>query len=121
MSVWESATGRLGPAARWYAANGWKVMPCYGIVNGRCTCGGTHAEPKDVGKHPSIAEWNSQATNDISKVEQWWPQNTEENIAVFCRPSGFFVIDIDPRSGGPDSFEKFESLVEGALPPTVEA
>jgi putative DNA primase/helicase len=38
-----------------------------------------------------------------------------------CRPSGFFVIDIDPRSGGPDSFEKFEALVEGALPPTVEA
>lgn len=121
MSAWESATGRLGPAARWYADNGWKVMPCYGIVNGRCTCGGTHAEPKDVGKHPSIAEWNNQATNDISRVEQWWPENSEENIAVFCRPSGFFVIDIDPRSGGPDSFEKFESLVEGALPPTVEA
>jgi putative DNA primase/helicase len=40
---------------------------------------------------------------------------------VYCRPSGFFVIDIDPRSGGPDSFEKFEQLVEGALPLTVEA
>jgi hypothetical protein len=31
------------------------------------------------------------------------------------------VIDIDPRSGGPDSFAKFEEIVEGALPPTVEA
>jgi putative DNA primase/helicase len=43
------------------------------------------------------------------------------NIGVMCKASGFFVIDIDPRSGGPDSFEKFEALVEGFLPPTVEA
>lgn len=121
MSAWGAASGRLGPAAEWYATNGWKVMPCYGIVNGRCTCGGTHAEPKDVGKHPSIPEWNSQATSDISTVNKWWPEGSETNVAVFCRPSGFFVIDIDPRSGGPDSFEKFEQLVEGALPPTVEA
>jgi P4 family phage/plasmid primase-like protien len=121
MSGWDSAAGRLAPAAQWYAEKGWFVLPCYGIINGRCTCGGAHAEPKDVGKHPSIGEWNAQATNDVEKVKSWWPENSENNVAVFCRPSGFFVIDIDPRSGGPDSFEKFESLVEGALPPTVEA
>jgi len=96
-------------------------MPCYGIVNGRCTCGGTHLEPKDVGKHPSIAEWNANATNDLGTVQSWWPADGQSNVSVFCRPSGFFVIDIDPRSGGPESFEKFEELVEGALPPTVEA
>lgn len=121
MSEWDKANGRLGPAAEWYAAKGWHVLPCYGIVGGRCTCGGTHAEPKDVGKHPSIGEWNSQATPDVDVVKQWWTANPELNTAVFCRPSGFFVIDIDPRAGGPDSFEKFEALVEGALPPTVEA
>ena len=121
MSGWSSADGRLGPAASWYASQGWKVMPCYGIVNGRCTCGGTHPEPKDVGKHPSIPEWNNQATSDLGTVQRWWPDGSDSNVSVFCRPSGFFVIDIDPRSGGPDSFDKFESLVEGALPPTVEA
>lgn len=121
MSEWDKADGRLGPAAEWYAAHGWKVLPCYGIVSGRCTCGGTHAEPKDVGKHPSIGEWNSQATSDVETVRQWWKNSADQNTAVFCRPSGFFVIDIDPRAGGPDSFEKFESLVDGALPPTVEA
>lgn len=121
MSEWDKAEGRLGPAAEWYAAHGWKVLPCYGIVGGRCTCGGTHAEPKDVGKHPSIGEWNSQATSDVEIVKQWWASSQDQNTAVFCRPSGFFVIDIDPRAGGPDSFEKFEALVEGALPPTVEA
>ena len=121
MSSWDSAAGRLGPAARWYAENGWYILPCYGIVNGKCTCGGAHAEPKDVGKHPSIPEWNVQATDNVETVGAWWPNGSENNVSVFCRPSGFFVIDIDPRSGGPDSFEKFESLVEGALPPTVEA
>ena len=121
MSDWGSAAGRLGPAAQWYAENGWFILPCYGIINGRCTCGGAHAEPKDVGKHPSIPEWNVQATNNVDTVSKWWPDGGENNVSVFCRPSGFFVIDIDPRAGGPDSFEKFESLVEGALPPTVEA
>jgi putative DNA primase/helicase len=121
MSTWDDAEGRLRPAASWYASNGWKVLPCYGIINGRCTCGGSHPEPKDVGKHPSLDQWQLNATSDAATVESWWPENSQNNVAVFCRPSGFFVIDIDPRSGGPASFEKFEALVEGALPPTVEA
>jgi putative DNA primase/helicase len=121
MTTWESATGRLGSAAEWYAQQGWFVMPCYGIVGGRCTCGGSHPEPKDVGKHPRVSEWNVQATANIDAVKAWWTQDQDSNVSVYCRPSGFFVIDIDPRAGGPDSFEKFESLVEGALPPTVEA
>ena len=121
MSVWESAEGRLGPAASWYASNGWSILPCYGIVGGRCTCGGAHVEPKDVGKHPSLPEWNKYATTDTETINQWWNKDPQMNIGVMCKSSGFFVIDIDPRSGGPDSFEKFEALVEGFLPPTVEA
>jgi putative DNA primase/helicase len=121
MSVWESAEGRLGPAASWYASNGWSILPCYGIVGGRCTCGGAHVEPKDVGKHPSLPEWNKYATTDAETINQWWNKDPQMNIGVMCKASGFFVIDIDPRSGGPDSFEKFEALVEGFLPPTVEA
>lgn len=121
MSAWDSAEGRLGPAAQWYASQGWHILPCYGIVGGRCTCGGAHAEPKDVGKHPRISEWNVQATTNAEQIAQWYSSDPQSNVGVYCRPSGFFVIDIDPRSGGPDSFEKFEQLVEGALPPTVEA
>jgi P4 family phage/plasmid primase-like protien len=121
MSAWDAADGRLGPAAQWYASQGWHILPCYGIVGGRCTCGGAHAEPKDVGKHPRISEWNVQATTDAEQIAQWYTSDPQSNVGVYCRPSGFFVIDIDPRSGGPDSFEKFEQLVEGALPATVEA
>lgn len=121
MSAWDAAEGRLGPAALWYASQGWHILPCYGIVGGRCTCGGAHGEPKDVGKHPRISEWNVQATTDQERVSAWYETDPQSNVGVYCRPSGFFVIDIDPRSGGPDSFEKFEQLVEGALPRTVEA
>lgn len=113
--------GRFNKATSWYASQGWKILPCYGIVGGRCTCNQTHAEPKDVGKHPALNSWHTGASDDPIEISRWWERDPEANIGVFCRPSGFFVIDIDPRSGGHDSFEEFEKLVEGALPPTVEA
>lgn len=122
MSDDNNAVGRLASASEWYAEQGWRILPCHGIrEDARCTCGQPHAEPKDVGKHPRINAWNIEATSDASTVERWWREQPDGNIGVFCRPSGFLVIDIDPRSGGPESFEKFEELVEGALPPTVEA
>ena len=121
--TWQDAdNNRLIGGARWYASQGWKILPCHGIVDGgRCTCGRPHSEPKDVGKHPAIDEWNIRATDDIEIVEDWWSQSPDANIGVFCRESGFLVIDIDPRSGGVESFQKFEELLEGNLPPTVEA
>ena len=80
MSSWESAEGRLGPAANWYAQKGWNLLPCYGIVSGRCTCGGTHSEPKDVGKHPSLPEWNKFATSDPETVKKWYDSQMQQAI-----------------------------------------
>lgn len=116
----ESAN-RLVKAASFYSSIGWSILPCHGIVGGRCTCSRSHGEPKEVGKHPALNEWNTQSTSDPSVVNRWWEENPNYNVGVHCQKSGFFVIDIDPRSGGPESFAKFEELVEGALPPTVEA
>ena len=113
--------GRLAKAAAFYSSIGWNILPCHGIVGGRCTCNRPHGEPKEVGKHPALNEWNVQSTSDISAINRWWEENPDYNIGVHCSKSGFFVIDIDPRSGGPESFAKFEELVEGALPPTIEA
>ena len=122
MSSWDSANGRLRTGAEWYAKNNWKVLPCHGIADGgRCTCNGTHGEPKDIGKHPAVGEWNARATSDLTTIANWWEQNPEYNVGVFCGPSGFLVIDVDPRSGGIESFDKFEELLEGELPRTVEA
>lgn len=112
---------RLIKASRYYPSLGWKILPCHGINNGRCTCGKAHGEPKEVGKHPVLNQWNSESTSDIDKINRWWSENSEYNIGAHCSKSGFLVIDIDPRSGGPDSFEEFEKMVEGGLPTTIEA
>jgi P4 family phage/plasmid primase-like protien len=117
----DETSNRLIKASKYYSTIEWNILPCHGIVGGRCTCGKPHGEPKEVGKHPAINEWNIQSTHDSAIIEKWWTDNPDFNVGVHCQKSGFFVIDIDPRSGGPDSFAKFEDLVEGALPPTVEA
>lgn len=113
---------KLQKASLWYANQGWKLLPCHGITDqGRCTCNGTHNEPKDVGKHPAINGWDSKASADPSIVGAWWNDTPVNNIGVVCNQSGFIVIDIDPRSGGLESYEKLLSLIEGDLPPTIEA
>jgi putative DNA primase/helicase len=113
---------RLAKGSVWYAKQGWKILPCFGITDGgRCTCNGQHAEPKDIGKHPQIGDWNNRATDEVATVESWWERNPENNIGVYCQGSGFIVVDIDPRSGGIESFEKFEELLGITLPKTVEA
>ena len=112
----------LGRSADWYGAAGWKILPCHGLTNeSMCTCGGRHSDAKDIGKHPVISGWNTGATSDRSQIQNWWIENPDYNIGVYCKGSGFFVIDIDPRSGGDDSYLSFETMVEGNLPPTVEA
>jgi len=112
---------KLQKASTWYAKQGWKILPCHGLTDaGRCTCNGQHSEPKDVGKHPAIGDWNTKASNDDLVVHNWWQTSPENNIGVVCQKSGFLVIDIDPRSGGIDSFDKFEELMEYELPNTVE-
>lgn len=113
---------KLANGSAWYAKQGWKILPCYGLTDGgRCTCNGQHSEPKDVGKHPAIGEWNLKASSDEYVVKTWWENSPENNIGVVCNKSGFLVIDIDPRSGGVESFEKFEEMMEYELPETVEA
>ena len=112
---------RLQKASKWYAEHGWNILPCYGISDGgRCTCNGTHTEPKDVGKHAAIGDWNNRATTDELTIHNWWQNNPENNIAVVCQKSDMFVIDIDPRSGGLESFDKFMELLGFELPETVE-
>lgn len=123
MSNWQPAEGKLGKGAKYYAQLGWQILPVHGVhpVTAKCTCGKTHKDPRENGKHPASASGQKDATTDLAKIEEWWTENPEYNIGVLARASGFFVIDIDPRSGGDKSFEKLLEQVGGSLPPTVEA
>lgn len=123
MGDWASSNGRLLTGAKWYAEKlGWHILPVHGIDRtGKCTCGKAHNDVKEVGKHPASKRGQSDATSDVTQIEAWWEENPDYNVGVFARPSGFFVIDIDPRSGGDVSFEKLVERAHGEIPHTVEA
>jgi P4 family phage/plasmid primase-like protien len=122
MAGWESANGRLGQGANWYASNGWRVLPVHGIgPNGMCTCGRNHKESKEIGKHPASLNGQKDATTDTVVVQSWWEENPDYNIGIYAKDSGFFVIDIDPRHNGHESILKLEERAGGNLPQTVEA
>lgn len=76
---------------------------------------------KDVGKHPVGGNNLARATSDQGDIELAWDLTTQHNVAVMPKKSGFFVIDIDPRSDGHNSFDRFEERVNGEVPKTVEA
>lgn len=118
---WDAADGRLGPAAGYYAGLGWKVFACHGIVHGKCTCGEVHASPKDVGKHPLGGSGHLDASSDAREVMGRWVGGGEWNVGVYCAGSGFIVVDVDPRNGGLESWDRLEELTEGTMEDTVEA
>lgn len=113
-------TNPLLNGALWYAQNlNWKILPTHGLrPDGRCTCGKPHSDPKDVGKHPAISGWQNDATDDLATIQGWWERDPDFNIGVFAKPSGFFVLDIDPRNGGDESFYKLEERLGGDIPNT---
>jgi putative DNA primase/helicase len=109
--------------AQYYATTfGWKIMPTEGLgPDGRCTCGRIHSEPKDIAKHPWLSSWQIDATSDVAVIADWWDTHPMSNVGVMAKRSGFFVVDVDPRSGGYESLDTFESRFPDALTPTVEA
>lgn len=123
MATTEEGYARLRSGALYYGSLGWKIIPVHGVAqDGRCTCGEIHTDPKDIAKHPAVREWQHEASSDPTQIDSWWDRDYRFNAGVFCRDSGFLVIDIDPRSGGFESFAKFENrLGENGLVPTVEA
>lgn len=87
------ATTNLDYALK-YAAMGWRVLPCYHIVNGACSC--NNHECHSPGKHPMIAGGATSATTDAEKITEWFTKWPNANIAIATgRESGFFAVDVD--------------------------
>src|SRR5262249_5925039 len=82
------------------ASEGWAVHPLYGILRGRCECGGTDCKP---GKHPRLIGWQEKASRDPGQIRAWWHRWPHSNIGgATGRPSGVNVVDVDPtHRGGP--------------------
>lgn len=73
-------------AALRYVAMGWPVFPL-----------AVQSKVPAIGGGSGVKE----ATTDTVKIEQWAQRYPRANIGLACgAPSGFLVIDIDPRNGG---------------------
>lgn len=101
-----------------YAALGWQVFPLHYINAGKCSC---NTECKSPGKHPILSGGFKQATLRKDVINKWWAQHPNANIGIRTgKESGIFVLDIDPKSGGNDSFDKLEQHY-GKVPDDVFA
>jgi putative DNA primase/helicase len=88
-------------AALWYAVQGYRVFPL-----------------QPLQKLPAIKDWPKTATTDPGQLSSWFG-DTDYNIGMLTgRPSGFFVIDVDPRNGGQESLDRLQDE-HGELPWTV--
>lgn len=82
----------------------WAVFPCFGKAPAQSEKAGGHG-------------WLS-ATRDHEEIDRLWRFYAADSIAVACKTSGFFAVDVDPRDGGDDTLRDIETAHE-PLPPTV--
>lgn len=91
----------LRDAALTYADHGWRVHPL-----------------KPCSKLPLIRSWQNRATTDRDQILAWWDKWPDANIGILTgEKSGILVVDIDPKNGGDESYEKL--LRDRELPKTA--
>lgn len=72
--------------------------------------------PRD--KKPMFDNWTNIGTCDIPLVTKWWAQNPAANVGILTgQKSHCFVLDVDPKNGGLETFENLVSK-HGRFPDT---
>jgi hypothetical protein len=93
----------------YYLQRRWAIFPCHWVEDGKCSC---HNEKcKSPGKHPITPNGFRDATTDPATVKRWhekyplanWGARTGD---IQDGGSGFVVVDIDLKSGGPATWEQ---------------
>jgi hypothetical protein len=92
-----------------YAAEGWRVFPCYTRhpATGGCSCRQACTSPA---KHPRTTNGLTDATADEAQISAWWGKWPHANIAIATgAESGIVVVDVDTDKGGQATIEKLEA------------
>jgi putative DNA primase/helicase len=94
-----------------YAKHGYPIFPIHWVSEGGCSCSGRVKNCKP-GKHPLTKHGFYDATTESEQIERWHKQWPRANWGMRTGDlesggSGNFVVDIDQRSGG---FETWEQL-----------
>lgn len=89
-----------------YASMGWPVIALHWPTGeGKCSCGNPNCS--SVGKHPYsklCPRGAHSATTDEATIRRWWMQCPSLNVGIVMDDYRY-VIDIDPRNGGDDTWE----------------
>ena len=93
-------------AAAQYVRKEWKVVPIHTVVNGKCSCGDKNCS--SIAKHPLNRNGVKGALSSANDVFDMWMRRPDANIAL-ATGEHFFVVDIDLKSGGIESWNKFSS------------
>lgn len=109
----DTSTNPTYSTALEYVANGWAIIAVHGLADpdtGRCTCGRNPCGPNSstAGKHPVRSGWTSgPAMSPADAYATWEEDGPDWNIGIRTgEPSGVFVLDIDPKSGGDESLRQ---------------
>lgn len=112
-------------AALHYASNGLKVIQLYGLRDPAkgtgCTCE-RGPDCTSAGKHPRFTEWQKLDAPSEAEILEWWSGwRSEFNVGIATgQASGFWVLDVDPKSGGLDAMNTLVAQY-GSLPATLTA
>lgn len=105
-----------------YAKRGWRVIPLHRVGPDGTTCScrrGGNCTSK--GKHPRLNEWEQQPAMSAADIQATWDVATPPNLGVAVgRPSGVWVLDIDPDHDG-DATMRALIAEHGSLPKTFVA
>jgi len=93
---------------RYYASRRLPIFPVVWIDQGVCSCG--NAECKHKGKHPLVSGGFYQASVNADQITAWhekWPDANwgMRTGSITEGGAGIVVVDIDPRNGGPQTWE----------------
>ena len=100
-------------------ARGIRIFQVHGIRDdGSCTCT-RGSSCTEAGKHPFGTGWINNATTDMRKVDNWLAHAERLNWGILTGlESKLFVVDIDPRSGGEETWATIVAE-HGELPKTM--
>jgi putative DNA primase/helicase len=103
-----------------YVGRGWPVFPIHSVdSDGVCSCSKGIECGKQAGKHPKTANGLHGATTDVEQIKRWFGTKSPPNIGLVTGArSGLYVIDVDPKDGGPENLAQLEASHE-VLPSTV--
>lgn len=90
-----------------YAKRGYPVFPLHQALGGMsCSCQSQCGNP---GKHPRTRRGLKDATTDTAQINAWWTETPDAPIGIVCGDAqDLLVVDIDPRNGGNETWERLQ-------------